>query len=183
MRERTPSRILEQLNEAMVRHGTEDRFCTVAYARMEPADDGIRAVVSCGGHPMPFVLRRDGSVHTAGTAGTLLGLVPDPELTDDVVELQPGDALVLYTDGVSEARSDEGIFGEDRLVALLRDCAGLDAARIVERIQHEVLVFQDEEPRDDVAVLVLRVRDEHALRSRGEEEASWPADAPSTAPA
>jgi len=182
MREHVPSLILEQLNEAMVQHGTEDRFCTVAYAAMEPTQSGVRVTVSCGGHPMPLILRSDGSVHSVGTPGTLLGLVPDPDLADDVAELEAGDAIVLYTDGVSEARSDEGLFGEERLVELLQSCAGLDASRIVERIQRDVLEYQDEQPRDDVAVLVLKVRDKGALRQHQTGETRWPADAQSTAP-
>jgi PAS domain S-box-containing protein len=180
MRETAPSRILAQLNEAMVRQGTEDRFCTVAYASLRPAEDGVTAVISCGGHPMPLVLRSDGSVQSAGTPGTLLGLVPDPDLADSVAQLFPGDALVLYTDGVSEARSDNGLFGEERLVALLQASCGLDATRIVDRIQAQVLEFQDEQPNDDVALLVLRVRDGLPLRPR-DEEAEWRGSAPAPA--
>jgi sigma-B regulation protein RsbU (phosphoserine phosphatase) len=67
---------------------------------------------------------------------------------------------VLYTDGVSEARSlDDGLFGEERLVALLRDCAGHDPAFIAERIEQRVREFQDQSYADDLAVLVVRVRE------------------------
>ena len=72
----------------------------------------------------------------------------------------PGDALVLYTDGVVEARSPDGtFFGEERLAALLRSCADLGAQTIAERVESAVSDFQEDNLRDDVAVLVLRVPD------------------------
>jgi PAS domain S-box-containing protein len=172
MRETTPSRVLEMLNEAMRRQNFDDRFCTVAIASLQPSPSGVRLTVSCGGHPMPIVLRANGDVEPVGQPGTLLGLVADPELADESLELAPGDSVILYTDGVSEARSETGIFGEARLLALIQSCTGLDAARIVERIQREVLEYQDAEPRDDIALVVLRVRERDALMA-GDEETAW----------
>ena len=82
----------------------------------------------------------------------------EANLTEQEARLGPGDALVLYTDGVVEARSPEGIFfGEERLKALLRSSVALDASTIAGRIEDAVLNFQEQAPRDDVAVLVLRV--------------------------
>jgi serine phosphatase RsbU (regulator of sigma subunit) len=72
----------------------------------------------------------------------------------------PGDALVLYTDGVVEARSPDGLFfGEERLMALLRSSVALDAPTMASRIEDAVLNFQEHAPRDDIAVLVLRASD------------------------
>jgi PAS domain S-box-containing protein len=156
-----PSRILATLNEAMLRQRSDDRFCTVAYASIEPSPrGGISMKLGVGGHPLPLLLRRDGTVERVGSPGTLIGLVPDPDITDDVVELMPGESLILYTDGVSEARSQaDGLFGEERLIELLRTCASQDAAHIAERIEQRVLEFQDQGNGDDLAVLVMRVRD------------------------
>jgi serine phosphatase RsbU (regulator of sigma subunit) len=82
----------------------------------------------------------------------------EANLTDQEAHLAPGEALVLYTDGVVEARSPEGLFfGEERLMALLRSSAGLDAPTIASRIEEAVLNFQEQAARDDIAVLVLRV--------------------------
>jgi len=82
----------------------------------------------------------------------------DANLTEQEANLAPGDALVLYTDGVVEARSPEGLFfGEERLIALLRSSVTLDASSIASRIEDAVLNFQEQALRDDVAVLVLRV--------------------------
>jgi PAS domain S-box-containing protein len=162
--ETLPSRVLGTLNEAMVLQPADDRFCTVAYARLEPGDDGtVHVTLGVGGHPLPLLLRADGTVETAGSPGTLIGFVPDPEVVDETIELQPGDSLVLYTDGVSEARSESGLFGEERLFDLVKSCSGLDAATIAERIESDVLAFREVGTSDDLAVLVLRVQDEAEL--------------------
>jgi PAS domain S-box-containing protein len=162
--ETLPSRVLGTLNEAMVLQPANDRFCTVAFASLEPAESGsIRMTLGVGGHPLPLLLSADGSVETVGSPGTLIGFVPDPEVVDETIELRPGDSLVLYTDGVSEARSEAGLFGEERLVDLLKSCNGLDAAAIAERIETDVLDFRQDGTSDDLAVLVLRVRDKTEL--------------------
>jgi PAS domain S-box-containing protein len=159
--ETLPSRVLGTLNEAMVLQPADDRFCTVAYASLQSGEVGsVRLTLGVGGHPLPLLLRADGSVGTAGRPGTLIGFVPDPEVVDEELDLQPGDSLVLYTDGVSEARSEGDLFGEDRLLDLVRSCNGLDAAAIAERIESQVLDFREAGTSDDLAVLVLRVRDD-----------------------
>lgn len=168
--ETLPSRVLGMLNEAMVLQPADDRFCTVAFASLEPGVGSVRMTLGVGGHPLPLLLRADGSVETAGRPGTLIGFVPDPEVIDESVELQPGDSLVLYTDGVSEARSPAGLFGEERLHDLVRSCSGMDAAAIAERIERDVLAFQTSGTGDDLAVLVLRVRDEADGRATIEAE-------------
>lgn len=162
MRERQPSRILHSLNEAMLHQPagqrvSDDRFCTVAYAHLEPTDNGGRLTVACGGHPLPLLLRGDGSVETIGQPGTLLGGFPHPRLTDQVTDLGPGDAVVLYTDGVTEARAAGDLFGEDRLTTLVASCAGLGARSVARRIERAVIAFQDGCPHDDIAILVLRI--------------------------
>jgi serine phosphatase RsbU (regulator of sigma subunit) len=173
--ETVPSRILTTLNEAMLRQRSDDRFCTVAYASIEATDSGVNMTLGVGGHPLPLLLRSDGSLERAGTPGTVIGLVPDPDIVDVKLDLEPGDALVLFTDGVPEARSPEGLFGEERLVELVRKSAGLDAAELAERIEHDVLEFQGQSNSDDLAVLVLRVRDRRQADSARSGEALEPA--------
>jgi phosphoserine phosphatase RsbU/P len=171
-----PSRVLGTLNEAIMLQPEADRFCTVAYASLEPARGGaIRMTLGVGGHPLPLLLRRDGSVDTVGSPGTLIGLVPDPDVVDETIELQPGESLVLYTDGVSEARSEGELFGEERLIGLLKGCVGLAAAEIAERIETDVLEFRDGPVSDDMAVLVLHVREAHGVNGVGEAERLEPA--------
>jgi len=164
MREERPCDILAGLNEAMLRQGREreDRtFCTVAYARLEQEDrtqSGARITVCRGGHPAPILLEAGGTTRFIGDPGRAIGVFEDPVLTEQETHLGPGDTLVLYTDGVIEARAPDGaFFGEERLLCLLRSCVGLDASTIAGRIESAVLDFQENGSRDDVAVLVLRV--------------------------
>jgi PAS domain S-box-containing protein len=159
MRERTPSRSLEMLNEALLRQRTDLRFCTVTFAHVEPRARGARITLSSGGHPLPLVLRKDGTVESFGAHGTLLGVVPDPDLIDTETELADGDALVFYTDGVSEARGRNGSLDEERLATLLESCAGLGADEIAARIESKAVEVQEGSPRDDIAVVVLQAGD------------------------
>jgi PAS domain S-box-containing protein len=159
MRERLPSRSLAVLNEALLRQRDDRRFCTVAYAYFEKLDRGARVGVACGGHPLPLLLRSDGTVETVGEPGTLLGVVPDPDLEDRAVTLEPGDALVFYTDGVIEGRGDSNVLDERRLAELVATCAGTGADAIAARVEEAAVLSQGGRPRDDIAVLVLRVVD------------------------
>src|SRR5205823_4112691 len=106
---RRPSRVLHVLNEAMLRQDAARPFLTVAYARLQLSHDGpARVTVGCGGHPLPMVLRASGEVEPVGRAGTLLGCFPEVDVEDVTTELASGDSLVLYTDGVDEARAPGG---------------------------------------------------------------------------
>ncbi|MDQ3862038.1 MAG: PAS domain S-box protein [Actinomycetota bacterium] len=157
-----PSEVLAALNEAMLRQLPEDRFCTAACVRLEPQDGsaGVWVDVSRAGHPPPLLVRSDGTVEEVGWSGRVLGVFADAELRDASARLMPGEALVLYTDGVTEARSTDGdFFGESRLRHLLSSCAGCDAVTLARRIKGVVLDFQEGYPRDDLAVLVLSARD------------------------
>ena len=166
MHESRPSAILADLNEIMLRQRRErddHKFCTVTYVRLETEGDtecGVRITVSHGGHPPPFLLKADGGIHKIGQPGRAIGVFDNANLTEQDTRLAPGDALVLYTDGVPEARSLNGTFyGEERFMSLLRSCVGLDAATIAGRIEDAVLNFQEYLASDDIAVLVLRVSD------------------------
>jgi serine phosphatase RsbU (regulator of sigma subunit) len=114
--------------------------------------------VATGGHPLPLVVRAGGAVETVGRPGSLLGILEDPEITQEELELGPGDALVLVTDGVTEATPADRASGPDRLLALLAGYAGARAAAIAEAVERDALDAQGGAARDDVAVLVARVR-------------------------
>ena len=157
MRERDPSSILAILNDAIRRQRTDMRFATVAYARMARRNGVVDVDVACGGHPLPLVLRKDGSVESVGRPGTLLGIFEDAELSDDQATLHPGDAFVLYTDGISQERAPGGALTEEDLGERLSRTVGLPADEIAERLVASTAGEDPSETRDDVAVLVLRV--------------------------
>src|SRR5436305_12923468 len=134
MRQDAPSQILGLLNEALLRQRTDRRFCTVLYGRLERNGNGHRFDFASGGHPLPLVLRADSAGGEVGIPGTLLGIVPDPDLSDDGVVLSPGDALVLYTDGVTDAAAPARIVTAADLAAAIGSPVGLDADAIAERV-------------------------------------------------
>jgi serine phosphatase RsbU (regulator of sigma subunit) len=154
--EARPSAVLALLHRALREARDDGRFCTVAYCDFEVRPDGLRMLLCCGGHPLPLVLRADGTVEPVGKLGTLLGADIEPALSDVVIDLAPGDLVVLYTDGVTEVRAGrKEIFGHRDLAELLGRCAGLPADGVAERVQHAVLEAANGRPRDDIAILVV----------------------------
>ncbi|NDU76396.1 SpoIIE family protein phosphatase, partial [Actinomadura sp. DSM 109109] len=153
----SPAGVLRRLNASLLAHGGE-RFCTAVYAGIERAlGGGPLLTVACGGHPAPLLATAAGEVRPLGRPGDLLGVLDEVELTDEAVELRSGDAVLFFTDGVSEARRDLEFFGEERLAALLADVRALGAEAVTCRIVDRVLEFQDGVPRDDIALVTLGV--------------------------
>ena len=150
-----PAELLRRLDVAMARDVTE-KFCSLVVARIsrDDAGDGWRIVGSIGGHPLPLVRHRDGSVSELGTPGSLVGLCSDPAFVTFEHVLHD-DVVLFYTDGVIEAQSETDLFGEQRLVTLLSD-GEHDASALVEDLVRTVLSFQDGDARDDVAVLAIQ---------------------------
>jgi serine phosphatase RsbU (regulator of sigma subunit) len=139
-----------------LRQSLEGRFCTIACVHLDTSRPRIRATVACGGHPPVLLRRASGDVEEVGPSGTLLGLVADPELVDERRELAPGDALVLYTDGITEARAPERVLEADTLHAALGGIRPATAQRIVEHLAALAVGKEGTPPRDDIAVLALR---------------------------
>jgi len=146
-----PRSVLTSLNQALLRH-EELQLCTVAFGYLRLEDGRALLTVGCGGHPLPLLLRADGNPGVAGEAGTILGVFEDPDVPERDIELRPGDAVVFYTDGVTDERAAPGGLDEKRLRSLLRSCQGMRAEGIADVVDRAV-----EDPRDDVAVLVLRL--------------------------
>jgi serine phosphatase RsbU (regulator of sigma subunit) len=154
---RSPARMLRWLNEAMLRQKTgPTRFATIACVRFDVDKDGTTATVACGGHPSPRVLRTTGLVEAIGEPGTLLGVLSQVRLEDRSTRLSRGDALVLYTDGLTEAGAPRRVWTPEQLDAAVASARLASAQGIVDRLAHEAL--GGEPPRDDLALLAVRVR-------------------------
>jgi serine phosphatase RsbU (regulator of sigma subunit) len=133
------------------------RFCTIAVAHLDRSGPTTRLTVAVGGHPAPIILRADGSVETAGAGGTLIGLVPDPHLSETTTELARGDAILLYTDGVTEADAPRRVWTPEELEAVVAGAAGATAQALVDRVADAALSGLQAPPRDDVAMMALRL--------------------------
>ncbi|HEY8638487.1 MAG TPA: SpoIIE family protein phosphatase [Solirubrobacteraceae bacterium] len=151
-----PAETLRGLNAEMLRQEEADAIMTAAVVQVLRRADGLEVCVASAGHPLPLVVRTDGTVEEVGFPGQLLGAFADVLHDVGRTELRPGEAIVLYTDGVTEARRDGEQFGEERLHSLLAGAGTLDAQGIAERVEREVVAFCGQ-PSDDVAVLVLAV--------------------------
>jgi sigma-B regulation protein RsbU (phosphoserine phosphatase) len=148
--------VLAALNDALLQQHAQ-RVCTVALARIRLAAGRPAHVTIClGGHPRPLVVRRHGDPAQFGRFGTVLGALPSPTLHEATTTLDPGDALLLYTDGVVEGRRDGAFFGERRLADLLGALRDGDAATIADGVAAAAVEHQHGTPADDIAVVVVR---------------------------
>ena len=132
-----------------------DRFCTVCVARLE-ISDGEGTVTTClGGHPLPLLVRADGSLDTVGTPGSLLGLFEDVSLHEARADIHRGDSIALFTDGVTELSVERPEEGESMLRSALVAAASDDAAGIVKTVERTLLDPRGE-LRDDAALVVAK---------------------------
>ena len=151
---RNPKQVLRTLNEAILRENA-DRFLTICLMTLSPARDGLRGRVCVAGHPLPFLVRATGEVEQIGRPGTLLGVVHDVDLAVVTFDLRPGDYVVLFTDGLLEARRDGEQFGNRGVREVLESCAGLAPGQVTAALEEAVTAFGRGEPRDDMAILVV----------------------------
>lgn len=152
---------LNRLNDTLVERGG-GRYCTLALAAVGRDDDsagGAGTLAVClhlAGHDQPLLVRGDGRASFVGTCGTALGLLQSIDSPVTRVALAPGDALVFYTDGVTERRRGRELFGAARLRDAAAPLAGYSADVVAARLRTATLSFSPEAPRDDIAILVLR---------------------------
>jgi anti-sigma regulatory factor (Ser/Thr protein kinase) len=176
--------MLRELNEVLLvladedPRGLEPLFCTAVVAVVRPDRGRMAVTLAVGGHPPPMLLCGDGTTHQVGRPGSLIGVIHDPVLEDDTFEVGAGEALVLYTDGVTERHAGDRFFDEDGLAAAVSRCAGFTAEAMAERIELAARAFVEDEPRDDLAVLVLRVPTRTGTASSASADLPLDASAP-----
>lgn len=150
---REPHEVLEKTNDALWHFSDSETFASAAYGVLA-AESGHFTYCN-GGHPAPLLLRRDGGVEELGVSGPVLGAFRSVSYATRTVRIDPGDILLLYTDGVIEARNDGGFFGEERLVALVSGLAGRTAEDIAQAVADAAWEHGGGVLRDDVAVLAI----------------------------
>ena len=157
LRDSSPARNLAFLDEAMRRRAQSAAFSTVIYARVCPGSESTLLTLASGGHPPALILRADGRVERVEMPGTLVGLLADARFEERDVRLAPGELILLYTDGAIELRRRDLLFGERELERVLAEQAGSSAAQVVDALAARIEELQDGSPRDDVALLALRM--------------------------
>ncbi|WP_258177420.1 PP2C family protein-serine/threonine phosphatase [Streptomyces solincola] len=149
-----PGEALRRLNSVLTGQQTA-RFVTAFVAVLTPDGDGHTVEAASAGHPRPLLRRADGRVEEVRASGLLLGIVPETLYEPRTAVLEPGDALVMFTDGLSEARSADGTMFESLLPEAVRECCAGDgdaAAGLIARAAAFRALGDD-----DTAVLVARV--------------------------
>ena len=154
---RRPSAVIKAVNDAILALEGSEQFCTLAYGHLRAIahGGGVELEIVSAGHPPGLVRRAGGTVDELQARGSILGQLREVEAVSMVVTLSPGDTLVLYTDGVTEARSEDGsFFGDRRLAEVLATTAGADAATTAAAIEAAVIEFGGGKAGDDIALLV-----------------------------
>ena len=157
-REYKLTRTVARLNQIIHRSRLATKFVTLFLAELNL--DG-RIIYCNAGHPAAVIVRADGSIAFLRSGGMILGPNPDARYTFGIEELSPGDLLVLYTDGITEAigEPDGEEYGRDRLVQVLRAARHLDPLAIIERVYSDVEDFAAvSPPADDQTLMVVKRR-------------------------
>jgi serine phosphatase RsbU (regulator of sigma subunit)/anti-sigma regulatory factor (Ser/Thr protein kinase) len=154
----SPAEVLRFTNSTLADHDLGERFCTIVYAVIEPDEAGAMLTIAVGGHHLPMLHREGDGVSRVGTHGSALGLLGHASISDATVRLVPGDTLVLFTDGVIEARGSDGEPVADAfLEAIVAEHATAGPAAIGSAVERAVLDLGGGRAHDDMAVLTVGV--------------------------
>jgi serine phosphatase RsbU (regulator of sigma subunit) len=157
--EADPIQVLRRANEVLLSAEGSGRFVTAKTARLAWRDGLLHVSLGTAGHPGPAVVRADGRVEMTGGGGLPLGLFPEAQPGLEEIDLAKGDTLFFFTDGLTETRSADMRYFEERLADELVSLAGRSASDVVAGIQARAEAFSAGELRDDLTVLALRVLD------------------------
>ena len=149
--------VLRGVNDILMAERLDSEFVTAHAAHLRWEAETLHVVLGSAGQPAPTMVTADGQARQLRGGGQPLGIFPDAEPSAQDLQLSPGDALLFFTDGVTDARSPQlGYFG-DQLTDELAALAGKAPADIVSRLRRRVLEFCGGEVRDDMTMLALRV--------------------------
>ena len=151
-----PAAVLRGANEIMMEEEFGGRFVTASVGHLQWRDGSLHVVLGSAGHPWPVLVRPDGRTQVLQGGGLPLGIFPDAEPATQELDLEAGDLLFLFTDGLISACGPHMVDFEDRITDELAALAGEPAARVVSRIQEVVLQFCGGQLRDNVTMLALR---------------------------
>jgi FixJ family two-component response regulator len=151
-----PSELCQQVNRILCGRIAEGRFISFFYGRLDTSL-GVLTYANAG-HYLPIVVREDGTVERLSEGGPVLGVFSDAAYEQGHTQVGSGDRIVLYTDGVTEARNAADLeFGEDRLVAAVVENRGCSAPALEARLSDLVASFTDDSLQDDATLIVVAV--------------------------
>ncbi len=149
-----PEELCSRVNRIISSNTASDKFITFFYCLLDA--ENRRLVYSNAGHNAPVLARRDGSIVRLEEGGAVLGPFPEWAYEQREIALRSGDRVILFTDGLTEARNHEGEeFGEERLIDLILENSRLGASRLQEKILQVVTFFSDGHFQDDVTLIVM----------------------------
>jgi PAS domain S-box-containing protein len=154
----SPAGNLTTLNRALLAEANTTRFCTAICARIVSLCDHARVTLANGGHLAPRIVR-GGRVTPLEVSGTLVGAIADAHFDEVEIRLERGDAVLLYTDGVTEVRTPgrDPDYGERELDRTLASLVDATAEQMVEAVSERAMEMHEHQPRDDMALVALRV--------------------------
>lgn len=151
-----PGKLLSSVNQLFYENTPDDRYATLFFADYDEASRKLR-YVNCGHNP-PIVLRADGNVERLRATGTVLGLFEKWECSTQEITLRPGDLLVIFSDGVTEAMEGVGEeFGELRFLDCLRSCQSLVPDLLLAKVVSTVQGFTGGRLTDDLTLVIAQV--------------------------
>jgi len=157
MNGQTPRQMLGTLHRALLEQPSGADLCTVCLVALRRINETLHTTITLAGHPPPLLIRRPGVVEQVGRIGTLLGVI-DPLTIEEVeTSLMPGETLLLYTDGVTDAGPGGEPLGESGLLALCAGAAEVELPTLLKRIESSAVERSEGSLRDDVALLAARV--------------------------
>ncbi len=155
--ENDPATCLKEVNQLLVESNEQSMFVTVFYGSFDPAT-GVLEYANAG-HNLPYVVKASGEVHPIECdSGLVLAVMPGFEFPGGSLQLEPGDVVFFYTDGITEAMDEEGVeFGDDELAAVLEEVAGSSAATFNRKAVEAVQEHAGEAAQsDDITCLALK---------------------------
>jgi serine phosphatase RsbU (regulator of sigma subunit)/putative methionine-R-sulfoxide reductase with GAF domain len=155
---RQPQLAIARANQLLYGDTRSELFVTLFYAVLTPGSSEIECVNA--GHMPPLLFRaKDGTVEEVRIQAMAMGVLPDVEFEQKTLSLEPGDALLLYTDGVTDSSNPEGeFFGRQRLMAAIRAHRSRSAQELVTRIEQAVELFRGDAPQFDDLTIVAAIR-------------------------
>jgi hypothetical protein len=150
-----PRHVFERVNSAMLEQDFEGCFATAILARLQFCPAHVEVTIAVAGHPAALMARAGGEVSEVGGSGTLLGVFPDAEIEETTTVMNPGDALALYTDGLTEAHAPGRLLSVAQMLEQLRSTPRASAQDAIDALLG--LIDPDTRVGDDIAILAARV--------------------------